>query len=180
MRAVLLALELTTNGAAMRWDPGGTSEPDWTLVDDNGRAKLDAEDAPHLQYLRRWNLARTGEEREEAITAAERALRAIRYSSGDRSATETKAERDRRIITEGVGLRASEVAVWARCGVSDVLRARAAGGRDLEYGRRPTRRATKRQAEVLKLFGQGLSARQIATVLGLSYNTVRRALGKVA
>lgn len=87
-------------------------------------------------------------------------LDGIRRSRGDPSKDESREKRDRRIVQHGEGYTAQEVAIWGRCGIGDVRRARAA-------------RANKMAAD-------GMPARSIAFALGLSYSSVLRMLGRKA
>lgn len=173
-------LAMTTNGSTQSWDSAGTTEPDYTLVDDHGNAKLGFDDAPALLYARLWDLAEDDDARRVVLEEARETLKHIRISSGDPSRTESKADRDRRIVQTGRGVKAREMAVHARCGVGDVFRARAAVGCDPEHGWPLKDTATTRQAEILRLYGQGLTHGQVAKQVGVSVNTVRRALGKSA
>lgn len=181
MRRVLLDLEMTANGRVSSLDSSGVGDADWSLVDDRGRGKLGIDDAPHLAFAALWKRAATDVEREAVIAAATETLQRIRISRGDPSLEESKADRDKRIVAEGAGLPARDVAVWARCGVRDVYRARQAAGRDTQHGL-PVRNGHEldvgeRKAEIEALTRQGMNPRQVAHALNLSPSTVRRSLG---
>jgi hypothetical protein len=180
MREVLLRLAMTSNGRTAAYDSSGGGTPDYVLVDDQGRGKLDPADAPHLTFAARWDRAVDDDERAAILKEAQEELDAIRRSHADPKAVESKDERDRRIIKDGRGFPASEVAIAIRCGVTDVHRARAAAGVDLEFGeKRVNGRALgrgDRNAEILHLAKNGMNPFQIATRLGIPRSSVRYVL----
>lgn len=183
MRDVLLQLALTSNGRTSAYDSSGGGTPDYVLVDDDGRGKLGASDAPHITFAERWDLAGENEEERASVLArAQATLDAIRKSSADPLAVETKDARDRRIIKEGDGFPARDVANAMRCGIKDVWRAREAAGRDIEFGeRRQNGREMppeQRNAEILRLIRRGLSQREIATRLDIDRGSVRYVLAR--
>lgn len=174
MRDVLLQLALTSNGRTASYDSSGGDALDIPT--------LGAGDAPHLHYLQRWRQATTDTDRAAILEAAQATLRDILHSRGDRRREESKADRDARIVERGDGIHAREIAIWARCGIRDVWKAREAAGRDPEYGR-PLRgpgelTAHQRQAEAARMAERGMSARQIALTLRVSTSTIRRDLGR--
>jgi transposase len=177
MRDVLLQLALTSNGRTASYASSGGSETDYS-------PSLSFGDAPHLHFAKLWNAAETDGRREEVLAEAEETLDAIVRSHGDPGRIETKQELYARIVSEGEGWSARDVATRFRCGISVVWHARAGDGRDIEYGRRPRNgralTADERQAEVSRLLDEGMSARQIANALRVGYNTVRRDLGRTA
>lgn len=177
MRQVLLQLEMTSNGRTAAYDSSGGGEPDYVLVDDRGRARLSIGDAPQLLYVRAWNAARDDTERAQVLKEAGDELDRIRHSRADRTVEESKSDRDIRIVTEGEGWPASEVAIQMRCGIRDVHRARAGAGRDVEYGelRRNGRALTRDElnAQILTMHERKMSGREIATALGIAHNSVR-------
>ncbi len=183
MREVLLALEMTSNGRTATFDSSGGGEPDYVLVDDDGRAKLGHGDAPHLIYIEQW--ASAGDDEEERRHVLERAkdeLDRIRRSHADPTKAESKQARDRRIIKEGEGFVARDVANAMRCGVTDVYKARQANGRDIEFGELPQNgRALsleERNTEILKLYRRKLSTREIALRLNIARSSVRYVLAR--
>lgn len=183
MRAVLIALALTSNGRTASYDSSGGT-PDYVLVDDRGRAKLGVGDAPHLHHAAQWAAAGDDPERRARVVKdAEEELELIRRSHADRSKVETKVQRDRRIIEVGEGWLARDVAVHVRCGITDVHKARQAAGRDVEYGRLPRNgRELSRDelnAEILRLTSElGMSGREIAEHLGIDRSAVRYVLAR--
>jgi hypothetical protein len=160
----------------------GAGTPDYVLVDDKGRGKLGRGDAPHLHYRSEWDAAGDLAVRHEVLKAAQAELEHIRRSHADRGAGESRQDRDRRIVNEGDGWPAREVANSFRCGITDVHKARAAAGRDIEYGRRPRngRELSRAElnAEILRLHRQGLSQDSIANALNIVRNSVRYVLAR--
>jgi hypothetical protein len=181
MRDVLLRLALTSQGRTAAYDSSGGGTDDWVLVDDNGRARLPAGDAPHLRYAVMWDAAEDDEQRRAVLYAAKEELDQILKSKGDRTREETVADRNKRIVSYGRGISAREVAVWARCGITDVWNARREAGLETEFGaeaingREMTPR--ERDAEIQRLTRLGMNATQVAHALRISASTVRRALG---
>jgi len=181
MGDVLLQLAMCAAGRTAAFDSSGGGTPDYVLVDDNGRGKLGVGDAPHLHYAAEWDAASDDGARQRVLNAALKELSSIRKSSGDRTLEESAADRNRRIIKEGRGIAAHEVAVSVRCGVTDVWKARRAAGVDTEFGLESSngRELTPRQRddEIQRLTGTGMNAAQVAGALQISASTVRRALG---
>lgn len=180
MRDVLLQLALTSNGRTSAYDSSGGGTPDYVLVDDKGRGKLGAGDAPHLHYAAEWDAASDDETRAQVLDAAKDTLEHIRRSHADPKAAETKQERDARIVEKGRGWPAREVANHVRCGVTDVHKARAAAGLDIEYGeKRVNGRALtrdERNAEILRLHRLGMNPFQISTAMNIPRSSVRYVL----
>jgi hypothetical protein len=128
MREVLLQLALTSNGRTASYDSSGGGQADHT-------PSLGFGDAPALHFARLWDEADDDDARARVLEQAQEALQHVRKSSGDPTRVESKAQRDARIIEQGQGIEARDVAVWARCGVTDVRKAREAASRDPDYGR---------------------------------------------
>ncbi len=178
MRAVLLQLELTSNGRTTSFDATRASEPDYI-------PRFDVSEPLHVVWARRWATAAGDEAAErEVLAGARQDLDATRRRTTPPAARswETLEQRDARIVAQGEGVPLREVAIWARCSERDVRRARAAAGRDEELGRVPrygrALEPTERRSEVARMYADGMPARQISFALGLSYSTVLRYLGK--
>jgi hypothetical protein len=185
MGEVLRGLEMTSNGRTSTLDSSGLGTQDYVLVDDHGRAKLGRGDAPHLTYAEAWNAAGDDQHRRERVfEEAKSTLEHILKSHADMTVTEPKDARDKRIIKEGRGFHARDVANTMRCGITDVWKARLAAGCDIEFGEpRPTGPKRKlsipeRNAEVCRLTGLGLSQRAVATRLDIGHKSVRYVLAR--
>jgi hypothetical protein len=181
MRDVLLQLALTSNGRTVSYDSSGGGTPDYVLVDDNGRGKLDPDDAPHLRYAQEWDAAGDDGARAAVLKAAIDTLNHIRRSHADPNAVESKEDLHRRILKEGKGWPANEVAISLRCGVTVVHKARADAGMD-EFGERRTNgrelNREARNAEILRLTRKGMNPFQISEALGIPRSSVRYVLAR--
>ncbi len=182
MRDVLLQLAMTSNGRTVSYDSSGGGTPDYVLVDDRGRAKLAHGDAPQLAYAAAWDRARDDVERAAVLKAAHDELQSILKSRGNPLVVESKEDRDRRIVQEGEGWPARDVANSFHCGIRDVWGAREAAGRDVEYGqlRRNGRALTRAElnAEVRRMAGRGMSEQAIADALNIVRGSVRYILAR--
>lgn len=180
MRAVLLALALTSNGRTAAYDPHGGGEPDHTLVDDRGRGKLGPGDAPHLRYAQAWERAAGELAQRTVLREARDELDHIRRSHADRDAGETLTQLKARIIASGEGFQARDVANALRVGIAIVHKARTEKGRDAQWGmplvegRKMTR--GERDAEILRRSGQGANPHQISVAMSIPRSTVRDVL----
>jgi hypothetical protein len=137
---------------------------------------------PHERFAARYNDCSTDSERDRVIAAAEKELRNLRRSRPP-AKTETKKERDGRIVIEGEGFSALEVAMKFRCGVRDVWSARHAAARDKDYGRPlgvTVGSVIERRQRVAEMKARGMTERQIALALGVSRPTVSKDLRRVA
>lgn len=180
MWAILTKLELTSNGATASFDAdsgGGSARHHEANIPRLGR-----HDAPHLFYAIEYDRARDDQEREQVIERAEDELRAITHSRADRTKEETRDQRDQRMVDDGEGFEAIEVARRFNCGVRDVHRARAAAGRDTQWGKAPVNgralTVEQRRARAREMEAKGMTGRQIALALKVSYSTVRDDLGR--
>jgi hypothetical protein len=186
MRDVLVRLALTSNGRTVSYDSSGGGEPDYVLVDDRGRGKLDRGDAPHLYYAALWHGAGADAgRRAEVLELAKDELDSILKSRANRHlAGESKSDRDRRIVEEGEGFPARDVANAIRCGIKDVWRAREAACRDVEWGQRRrdgnslTRLELK--SEIWRMHAMKMNDRQIAAALNIARGSVRFVLARPA
>lgn len=182
MRDVLLQLALCAAGRTAAYDSSGGGTPDYVLVDDNGRGKLGAGDAPHLHYAAEWDAATDDEQRAAVLDEAKKTLDGIRRSSADPTVIEPKDARDRRIVKEGAGWPAREVAISMRCGIKDVWQAREAAGVDVEFGekKRNGRELSREElnAEILRLHRRGMSGREIADALNIARSSVRYVIAR--
>lgn len=116
MRQVLLDLAMLGAGRTTSYNPSGGGG-DYTPRAQTG-------DAPHLEYAARWNAADDDGERAAVLAAARAELDSARRSRAVPTAAESKQDRDARIVREGEGWPARDVAgVLSRhCGVAAALR----------------------------------------------------------
>lgn len=184
MRQVLLELSMTAGGRTTSYNSRGTSgAPDWALVDDKGRARLGHGDAPALTFAELWDAAADDDARADVLKAARAELDNIRRRVAPTVvAPETREQLEERIVREGAGWDAQDVAVALRTSVSLVRAARRAAGLDAQTGRPQLdgRALTReeRNAEALRLAGLGRSAFQIATALGVPRSSIRYVLAR--
>jgi hypothetical protein len=182
MRDVLLQLAMTSNGRTTTLDSSGVGTADYVLVDDSGRAKLARGDAPHLTFAELWDLADDDHGREQVLKRAKDELDHIRKSHADPTKIETKDQLSTRIVREGAGFPAKDVAIAMRTGVTVVWKARQAVGRDIEFGEllRGGRELSleEQKIEVIRLKRTGLSQRQIALRLNITHASVRYVLAR--
>lgn len=184
MRDVLLQLALISQGRTASYNSSGGAEVDYTPIAFTAAGDvvpLSRDQAPHEYYARAYDRAETEEARERVYKAAAQLLDDLRRSSGDPGRVETKQQLFARIVNDGAGWHAQDVANRMRCGVTLVRKAREEAGRETETGRplRNGRELThdERHAEIERLLADGLSARQVARALRLSYSTVLRDIG---
>lgn len=181
MREVLIALGMLAAGRTTSYNPSGSGgEVDYAHVDDRGRPRLATGDAPHLVFAQRWDAAGDDDERAAVLEAARDELDRARRSRADPNAVESKRDRDARIVREGAGWPAREVATTFRTGIKDVWNARRAAGRELEFGELPSNgremSRAERNAEILRLAKLGMNPFQISKRLGLPNSSVRYVL----
>lgn len=183
MRTLLMRLALTSEGstATMDADRGGGSARHYGSSMLAGTLRGGQ---PHKHYQRLYNAARTRAEKEIVRDDAQRELDAITNSPPPSTTFETLEEKRAWIVEHCEGLTTQQAAIRAYTGVSTVYSARVAAGREPDRGREPNKiryeSAAERRKLVRQLADDDMSARSIATFLGLSYNTVRRDLGKRA
>lgn len=181
-----LQLALLPNGAVAQMDAHGSGGYYSDRIPTHGEprgplALMDDRYIPHLRWAARWEEARDDDERERVIELAARELSHARKSRGGKPThAETRAERNRRIVEFGEGMKDKEVAIAARCGLRDVHAARRDAGREEQWGRRfaPATglSASERRVRVAAAAASGLNAKQISRALGVPYITVRRDL----
>jgi hypothetical protein len=83
---------------------------------------------------------------------------------------ETREEWETRLLRDGEGFEARDVAVKFSCAVQDVTRIRTRAGRDPNLGK----------VDVRELAAQGLTVREIAERTGMSKSAVHRAIDRSA
>jgi hypothetical protein len=183
MRTVLMQLALVSNGstATIDADRGGGSARHYEHAVLAGTLR-GAE--PHKHFQRLYNAAATRAEREVVLDQAREVLSEILHSPPPPTSFETLEEKRAWIVKHCEGLTTQEAAIRAYTGVLTVYKARVDAGREPDRGRETNAvrydSIAERRARVRELAEQDMSAKSIAKYLGLSYNTVRRDLGKRA
>lgn len=184
MRDVLIQLALTSNGNVAKMDKNGGGGSARHYSDALLVGWLDPHDAPHAHYLDLYLREEDDDGRAAIIKRAQEMLDSIRYSSAHEGelATETIDDLYDRIVLVGHDWPAEDVAQAMRITRSVVRKARTARGREQErglpldaQGKLPV---VERRAMVLHLAKAGRSSREISRLLGASYSTILRDLGR--
>lgn len=179
IRQVLAELELTSNGKTYTYGGShhGFGETPPSTGDPN---------PPHVVYRISYEECTNDLCRVSVIRRAHRALKEIQHTQAG-SATETEAQRNRRLIKEGEGFSAEEVAVAMRMKVTEVWKTRLGFGRDKETGvvditqRMALASPAERRARAKLLKDEhGMSARQIALLLDVSHTQILLDLRRAA
>lgn len=173
-RQVLLDLETCSNGSVQAWNTSGGArgEKDHALPPGDPNP-------PHLIWRRRME-ASTPEKLPGLIGEARLELEQIRgygRAAAPRPKGESRAEWEARLIREGEGFEARDVANRFRCGVQDVTRIRAREGRDPSTGkavRLVEGSVEARRERVVQMHRGGASTRQIARLVGVSQTLVMK------
>jgi hypothetical protein len=158
---VLAAWSIVSYGTVQRW---GRQSPSCDL-----RAEPTGEGHPPAEFwIRRW-LSAPLNERPAIAREADAELTAWRRRAPELNEikTETLAELKRRILKEGDGWSAKDVALACRCTPTLVRRTREEAERNPEDGR-----VEGSLAHARELHAQGLSLRQIATLTGIPKSTL--------
>lgn len=170
VRLLLAELELISHGSTQSWNSAGGAHGDNTAVLPYGESN-----PPHV-YFRDLYLTQTTDEGRQRVVG--KICGALREARGhiDRSHVvgETREQEDTRIISQGEGFTADEVAHRFNCTPSRVRRARLAAGRSQHDGK-PTQGSltvTDGRIEALRMKEQGMSVRAIAMVLNTPPSTV--------
>lgn len=154
MRAVLVPMQCLMYGNATRWDASKSAGKP------TGGACPPGEAQPlHTIWQQKYVLAPTLEARERVIADATDAL--IRYRCGPRVDVEgeTREQWEERLIKDGAGWDASDVAPKFNTGTREVMKIR------LRYRRDPSTGQPIEGVTAAQLASEGLSARQIMAVL---------------
>lgn len=194
MRDVLLDLALVSHARTTTWEPstsGGKPGSRDLTGGDKGASYYAARYGEPFHRCtatcrHRQQPAGTDPERQAVLDEARAELRHLRgHEQRERPTGETSDQRDARIVREGEGFPAREVAIRFRCGVTDVRRARNDAGREPDLGypttvEQPLTRSDRRD-RVRKLRDSGMSIGAIALRLGIGKATVHEDLaGKKA
>lgn len=185
MRQILARLEVTSNGRIYSYQPVGSKGAFQGSAPTTGDSS-----PPHIRWAHAYNECVSDGERDRVIREANRELgeltcRPVRLVKG-----ESVADRDRRLLKEGAGWSAREVADRFRVNLRDVWRIRREGGRDKDYGgaikgreaesKRLQRVERQRRVRELKERYPGMTARQIGMHVGVDHKTVQQDLRDAA
>jgi hypothetical protein len=158
-KQILVGLAMLSHGATQNWDSDGRGGYD--AVSPPGELS-----PPHLEFKYAWDDAGTLEELAAVVASAREYLETHRRRPEVEVEGETAAERDARMIDEGEGWSAKEVALMFRCAAADVRRARIVASRDPETGRTvetPPGTSPIEAAKMLRERGMSLRAIELAT-----------------
>lgn len=188
MRDVLRELALLAQGRTTSYNSsGGGGDADYTPISFDREGEpigLGRDDDPVGHYTRLWNRAEDDDRRQFVYHLAHAHLERQRGGEqqlGPAGPWESIDELKERIVADGEGWSARDVANRFRCGIKLVWTAREEAGRETEFGRVPRNghalEPDERDAEIRRMADEGTPARQIAHALELSYSTVLRSLG---
>jgi hypothetical protein len=167
MRSVLIAMQCLMYGAAMNWQPSVSS------------GKRTGGDCPpgesqplHMIWQHAYVLA-APQDRETVIAQATDALIEARVRTAPIPQGESRQEWEERLIKDGEGWPAREVAVRFLTATREVTKLRIRYERDPHMGK-----ALEQQASIPEMIARGLSARQIAFVTGKKPSTIQYHVNK--
>lgn len=177
-RSVILQLELTSNGTTTSWDSDTAHQHASSRPPSNGDPH-----PPHLRFQHEMNTARDDRELEAVVERAEAELSAIRH--GHTTTTEIRPESQTelyaRIVKDGEGWTAKEVAINMRCLPRDVTTARRSAGREPIYGRATKHTPAVDKAEQARVMrADGATTRQIAEALDTHQTQIMRWIREAA
>lgn len=173
-RQVLAELELCMHGKTAAWNPSGTSRGENPNPLPQGESS-----PPHLVWRSRF-LAASPDALAALVANAREELIAIRgYGRANipPPQEETREQWEARMLKDGEGFEARDVAVSFRCAVADVIRIRLGAGRDPNHGgvlKRVEAPLEARRERVLQMRRGGASTRQIAQMVGVHQTQVVR------
>lgn len=137
----------------------------------------------HEEFSEKYAQASTKAERAQVLAEAIEARQKVLKGPQERP-EETPEQREQRMIDDYAGWPAKDVALAMRTSASEVRHARAKRALDPDTGQDreevPSMSAAERAEKARRMKDQGMSAKRIALVLGVHYDTVRRDLGKKA
>jgi hypothetical protein len=179
MHQVLAELEMLPHGTVTNWSPSGHGVPD-SRPPSGVRLDGPSELPPHLLWRMRWEQA---DEHEQAtiLEKAKAELDAWRKGHGDASAGETTAETEKRMLREGKGWPAKDVALRFNCTPTYVERVRRAAGRTADLGEGAAGGKDGDEAErARELLSRGFSEKQIRMILRCGGSKLDRLLGRTS
>ena len=178
MAQIIAHLSLLSYGSTTAWNASGTTgKPGSRIL----HVAMLGEVA-HEHYRDQYNSAATDHARDEIITDARRHLHAELKMRKVKVREETWAQLRERIVKEGEGWSASDVASALKTMERMVRKARVEMGHDPDTGLQSIAlMAGARKLRARELVEmEGCSARTAAFKLGVSYKTVLRDLGRAA
>lgn len=177
---VLAEMTLLSYGPVSRFDKSGGRSSEHP----GGRRPQGDGNPLHREYAEKYARAANRAERAETLHDAREALQAVLKRAEGAYEEETAEERDQRMIDDYSGWPAKDVALKMHCTPTHVRKVRMNRALDPDTGQEreeiPTMTAAERQEKARRMKDQGMSAKRIALVLGVHYDTVRRDLGKKA
>jgi len=183
MLQVLIDLEVASNGTTTSFDSSGGGVFG-SKVPISGGCDMRT-DPPHIFWRKQWDAAGNDARRREVLGLARDELRRLQKASPPPRGLqeETEGERNERLLRDGDGWRAEEVAVTFKMTPSAVRKIRRQHGRDPERGTDDldapmpygTVEERRRRARTL-IYERGLSLRAAALKMGVSHETVRKDL----
>lgn len=162
MRSVLIAMQCLMYGSTAQWNKsGGHQKP-------TGGNRPPGESQPlHMIWQHAYVLA-APQDREQVIADATDALVEARVRTAPVPQGETREQWEERLIKDGDGWPAREVAVRFLTATREVTKLRMRYERDPHMGR-----PLERQATIPELIAKGLSARQIAFITGKKPSSIQ-------
>jgi DNA invertase Pin-like site-specific DNA recombinase len=175
MRQVLMDLEMTSCGITGSYGAGNGGGAFASAAPKSGD-----ESPPHVRLREQWNATRSNPERQRLLARARDELDQIRHSRAGQG-EEDETARTARLLKDGEGFTAAEVALSFRMTVAAVERTRWRHGRDKRLGKvepmQPMPDATpteRRERAQLLRDEHGMSTRQIAILLDVDQSTIVR------
>jgi hypothetical protein len=169
VRQLLAELELIAHGSCQAWNSAGGHGESTTVL------PFGELHPPHITLRILYIEQHTDAGRSSVVKAMEDELEAVR-GHVDRSHVvgESREDEDKRIVKQGEGFNADEVALRFNCTPTRVRRARLAAGRSPRDGTAPRASVEVEdgQTEALRMKAQGMSVRAIAMVLVLPKSTI--------
>lgn len=169
MRSVLIAMQCLTYGATTNWNPShGRQKP-------TGGNRPPGDSRPlHEHWQHTYGLAAPAD-REQVITDATDALIEARVRTAPIPQGETRQQWEERLIRDGEGWPARDVAVRFLTATREVTKLR------IRYERDPhTGKPLERTASVGELLARGLTPTQVAMITGWSKQRVQYHARKAA
>jgi DNA-directed RNA polymerase specialized sigma24 family protein len=165
MNNLLLKLEMLAYwGKTTSWNPSVSSSAEAASV----RRPAGDRELPHISFRKRYNETESPIGRLKIYMEAHALVEELSQTKDVEIKEETAEQRSRRMLSEGEGWSARDVANYFRCSATEVRRIRAEGGCDPESG------MYTQDLNVLELYEKKVPMREIARLVGKSYTTVNR------